>query len=377
MSTAIPYERYERQILLKELGELGQQKLLAAKVLVVGAGGLGCPILQYLVAAGVGTIGIIDDDIVALHNLHRQVLYTFHDIGKSKVERAAYYLAQLNPDIKIIVHQKRLWNDNALAIIEDFDIILDGTDNFATRYMVNDACMILGKPLVYGAIARFEGQVAIFNCKKGKEEIPTNYRDLFPTAPKVWEVQNCAEAGVMGVLPGIIGMMMASEAIKLITGIGETLIDRLLIYNLLNNQSYQIGITHNNDSDASIPKDKEAFMKMDYEWFCGNITSTEVVEIDQSAFQDSIFDDEVDIVDVRELHEYPQVTEFEHLHMPLSVLEKRYTEIEKGRVVLFCQSGMRSLQAAHLLAKIFGTQKKIVSLKGGIVSWKNKQASQS
>ena len=377
MPTTIPYERYERQILLKELGVLGQQKLLAAKILVVGAGGLGCPMLQYLAAAGVGTIGIIDDDTVALHNLHRQVLYTVHDIGKPKAERAAYCLAQLNPDINIIAFQKRLWNNNALEIFKDFDIILDGSDNFATRYLVNDACVIMHKPMVYGAISRFEGQVAIFNYKRSNVEKPVNYRDLFPTAPKVWEVQNCAEAGVIGVLPGIIGMIMANEAIKLITGIGEALIDRLLIYNLLNNQSYHICITHNHSSEASVPKDKQAFLEMDYDWFCGNIVSNEVVEIDQPTFQNFILDGSVDIVDVREMHEYPHVTEFEHMHIPLSVLEKLYVQIQKEKVILFCQSGKRSLQAAQLLKNIFGTQKKIFSLKEGIVSWKNKKASLS
>ena len=221
------YERYQRQILLKEFGIDAQQKLLQAKVLVIGAGGLGCPALQYLVAAGIGTIGIVDDDIVSLNNLHRQVLYTVNDIGLSKAEVAAEKLKALNDEINIISYNERLTNKNALALLMNMILLVDGTDNFSSRYMINDACVLLNKPLVYGAISKFEGQVAVFNIKDEIQIRAINYRDLFPTPPKDDEVLNCAEAGVLGVLPGIIGTMQANETIKLITGIGKPLINTI------------------------------------------------------------------------------------------------------------------------------------------------------
>ena len=232
------YERYQRQIILPEFGEEGQQKLLKAKVLVIGAGGLSCPVLQYLTAAGTGTIGIVDDDVVALNNLHRQVLYSVGDIGSSKAERARHILHQLNPEIKILPYNERLTVQNALILFDEFDIIIDGTDNFSTRYMINDACVLMNKPLVYGAISQFEGQVSVFNFRQTENEEAVNYRDIFPDPPKEGEVLNCAEAGVLGALPGIIGTMMANETIKLITGIGEPLANQLLTYNALNNQVY-------------------------------------------------------------------------------------------------------------------------------------------
>ncbi len=246
------YERYHRQIILPEFGEEGQQKLFLAKVLVIGAGGLGCPALQYLTAAGIGTIGIVDDDTVALNNLHRQVLYSVNDIGLSKAERATKILQQLNPEIKIVAYNERLHNQNALTLFDEYDIIIDGTDNFSTRYMINDACVLLNKPLVYGAISQFEGQVSVF--KNGKED-DVNYRDIFPDPPKEGEVLNCAEAGVLGVLPGIIGTMMANETIKLITGIGEPLVNQLFTYNALNNQVYQLSLSSRRETRSLIPKD--------------------------------------------------------------------------------------------------------------------------
>jgi len=204
------YERYNRQLILKEFGEPAQQKLLQAKVLVVGAGGLGCACLQYLAAAGLGSIGIIDNDKVALHNLHRQVLYTVNDIGLPKAEQAARSLRQLNPDIDIRAFNERLTVHNAIGLFREYDIIIDGTDNFSSRYMINDACVLTGKPLIYGAVSKFEGQAAIFNCSISPQERPGNYRDLFPQPPAPNEIDNCAEAGVLGVLPGIIGTMQAN-----------------------------------------------------------------------------------------------------------------------------------------------------------------------
>jgi len=237
MDKHVSYERYHHQMILKDFGEAGQQKLLQAKVLVIGAGGLGCPALQYLTAAGIGTIGIVDDDVVTLSNLHRQILYSTSDIGFLKAEKAAEKLRQLNPEISIIVYSERLTTQNALSIMKAYDVIIDGTDNFSTRYMINDACVLLQKPLVYGAVSQYEGQVAIFNYKKENLYEGVNYRDLFPYPPKDTEVLNCAEAGVLGILPGIIGTMQANETIKLITGIGKPLINRMLTFNALNNQT--------------------------------------------------------------------------------------------------------------------------------------------
>ena len=195
MNNIPSYDRYHRQIILKDFGEAGQQKLFSAKVLVVGAGGLGCPALQYLAAAGVGTLGIIDGDMVDLSNLHRQILYSVHDIGFPKAEKAAEKLRELNPEITIKAYGERLNNQNAFSIIREYDIIIDGSDNFATRYMINDACVILNKPIVHGSVSQFQGQIAILNYRKNDAGEPVNYRDLFPKPPKEDEVPNCAEAG--------------------------------------------------------------------------------------------------------------------------------------------------------------------------------------
>ena len=369
------YERYQRQIILNEFGEAGQQKLLQAKVLVIGAGGLGCPVLQYLTAAGAGTIGIVDDDIVALTNLHRQVLYSVNDIGLSKVERATSVLQQLNPEISIIPFNQRLTVENALEIIQSFDIIIDGTDNFSTRYMINDACVLLDKPLVYGAVSQFEGQVTIFSPHPLKGSTRgVNYRDLFPQPPKDDEVLNCAEAGVLGVLPGIIGTMMANETIKLITGIGEPLINRLLTYNALNNQIYELELTAREETRSLIPANEILFKQMDYEWLCAS--STKSFEIDGAEFDELLENETIDIIDVRELNELPEVNEFYHQKIPLKQIAEPNTGIKADTVVVFCQSGKRSKQAAILLSGIFGTTKKIYSLKGGIENWKKQQQAQ-
>jgi adenylyltransferase/sulfurtransferase len=363
------YDRYHRQIILPEFGEETQQKLLNAKLLVIGAGGLGCPALQYLTAAGAGTIGIVDDDVVALNNLHRQVLYSVNDIGLSKAERAADILRQLNPEIKIIAYNERLTTKNALTLFAGFDIIIDGADNFSTRYMINDACVLLNKPLVYGAISQFEGQACVFNSyssKGGNEAV--NYRDLFPDPPKEGEVLNCAEAGVLGVLPGIIGTMMANEAIKLITGIGEPLINQLLTYNALNNQVYILNLSAGKDTRLLIPKDEAEFLKTDYEWLCA--APVHQAEIDADSFNKLIANGDIDIIDVRELHETPEVKEFPAIKIPLGQLTGNTSFIKSDTVVVFCQSGKRSLQAAKILNGIFENRKKIYSLRGGILQWK-------
>ncbi len=368
MNQNIQYERYHRQMILQEFGEAGQQKLLDAKVLVIGAGGLGCPALQYLTAAGVGTIGIADDDVVALSNLHRQVLYSVNDLGLSKAERAKEILQQLNPDIDIIAFKKRLAVENALEIMQDFDVVIDGTDNFSTRYMINDACVLLNKPLVYAAISQFEGQVAVFNCKMD-DEPAVNYRDLFPEPPKDDEVLNCAEAGVLGVLPGIVGTMQANETIKLITGMGMPLVNRLWTFNALSNQVYELKLSANPKTSSLIPANNAAFKQMNYEWLCAATLAS--FEINSDEFDELLENGSIEIIDVREMHETPEVDEFNHKRIPLQQIEKSVAEINSDTVVVFCQSGKRSKQAATYLSGIFGENKKVYSLKGGIVNWKN------
>ena len=360
--------RYQRQTSLREFGETGQEKLCDAKVLVVGAGGLGCPALQYLVGAGIGTIGIVDHDTVALSNLHRQVLYSMDDIGLSKALRAADILTALNPEIDIIAYNELLDPTNALGIISQFDIILDGTDNFASRYMINDACVLTNKALVYGAISRFEGQIAVFNCETGDGAIKTNYRDLFPNPPAEDEILNCEEAGVIGVLPGIIGTMMANEAIKLITGIGVPLVNRLMTFNSLTNQTYELEILPGEETQSLIPENFAAFQKTDYEWLCSN-QSAEQINI--NLFEQMLNDPKVSFIDVRELNETPVISEFEHFKLPLSSFKEALEEIKTDVVVLFCQSGKRSTSAARMLSDYYGNSKKVYSLKDGIVAWKN------
>lgn len=365
------YERYDRQIVLPGFGEEGQEKLLKSKVLVVGAGGLGCPALQYLAAAGVGTIGIVDDDLVALNNLHRQILYSVDDIGFSKVQRAANVLRQLNPEIKIIPYNERLTTQNALTLMDGFDFIIDGTDNFATRYMINDACVLKEKPLIYGAISQFEGQVSVFNFRKNLPGEAVNYRDLFPHPPNEGEVLNCAEVGVLGILPGIIGIMMANETIKLITGMGKPLANQLLIYNGLNNQVYQLALSTRKETGSLIPGNDTEFLQMDYDWLCSPVGTQS--EIDAGIFNDFIAKGDVDVIDVREPGEMPAVSDFPHIKIPLAQLPANITSIKSDTIIAFCQSGKRSLQAVKILSGIFGATKKIYSLRGGILEWKKQK----
>ena len=358
-------ERYQRQISLKELGEIGQQKLKDANVLVIGAGGLGCPALLYLAGAGIGRIGIADFDLVSLSNLHRQILFSVNDIGLSKALRAGDILEQINPDIEIIVFNEKMNTANALEIIAGFDIILDGTDNFASRYMINDACVILNKTLVYGAISRFEGQIAIFNSLSDTET-PVNYRDLFPQAPSDGEVLNCEEAGVIGVLPGIIGTMMANETIKLITGIGEPLINKLLTYNSLNNSFFEMELLARPETGGMIPAGADEFKLYNYDWFCSLQSDLELRHED---FEQMLDDSKVQIIDIRESGETSQTRDFDHINIPLSSLKEQIPDIDAEKIVLFCQSGKRSAVAAEILKKHFGHSKQIYSLKGGIREW--------
>jgi len=362
-------ERYQRQVLLKDFGSAGQQKLFLAKVLVIGAGGLGCPILQYLAAAGVGTLGIVDHDVVELSNLHRQILYTVADTGKSKASCAAEKLSLFNPDITIVPYPVQLSNSNAAKIISEFDVVIDGSDNFPTRYMVNDICVLLNKPLIYGALSAAEGQVAVFNVPD-KEGVKVNYRDLFPIAPQPGEVLNCSEAGVLGVLPGIIGTMQASEAIKLIAGIGEPLVNQMLIYDMYTCQSYKIKLSSANSASTSLPSTLEAFQEMDYSWFCGiKAAGDDVKEISAEEFialtGNKNYEENYMIIDVREKNEVPVAADFNYIRLPLSELKRDIPVIAREKVILFCQSGIRSTIAAELLAAAYPA-KEFFSLKGGI-----------
>lgn len=367
------YERYSRQIQLKDFGMEGQQKLGRARVLVVGAGGLGCPILLYLAAAGVGNLGIVDHDRVAIHNLHRQVLYRTPDIGKLKAEIAAEHLQQLNPGIRIHAYTDWLNSANAAAILSNYDLVIDGSDNFATRYMINDACVLLGKPLVYGAIAEFEAQVALFNAAR-ENEISANYRDIFPEPPSPGEVLNCAEAGVLGILPGITGTIMANEAIKLLTGIGQPLINRLYTFNALTYQTLELEIRAGSSTRSLIPANLETFAQTDYEWLCSSKDA--LAELDHGAFGDLCEQPGTTIIDIREAGEMPIVDEFDCLHIPMKQLADQQELISGETVIVFCQTGKRSFQAAKLLSAIFKERKKIYSLKGGILSWKQSVAKQ-
>ena len=373
MSATNSYERYHRQVILKKFGEAGQQKLLQAKVLVIGAGGLGCPALQYLAAAGIGQIGIVDDDIVSLTNLHRQILYTVSDIGLPKAKRAAAILLSSNPEIRITTYAERLTSQNALDILRNYDIIIDATDNFASRYIINDACVLLDKVLVYGAVSQYEGQLAVFNSKKDGTNERVNYRDLFPQPPAENEILNCAEAGVLGVLTGIIGAMQANEVIKLLTGIGEPLINRLLTYNSLNNQVYELDLSAKPGTRLLIPSNEEDFKKTDYQLFCG----LNQQEIDHQFFDDLLAMGNVDVIDVREINEMPVIDEFPAYRIPTSQLAENLSVIKSDTVVVICQSGKRSQLAANQLATIFEKSKKIFSLRGGILEWKKQHAKQS
>jgi sulfur-carrier protein adenylyltransferase/sulfurtransferase len=365
MSDANLYERYHRQLILPGFGEAAQQKLLEAKILVIGAGGLGCPVLQYLTAAGAGTIGIVDDDTVQLTNLQRQVIYSVNDIGLPKAESAADFLRHLNPEINILSYNERLTTQNALTLLDEFDIIIDGTDNFPTRYLINDACVLLKKRLVYGAISQFEGQLTVFRNQDAND---VDYRDIFPDPPKEGEVLNCADAGVLGVLPGIIGTMMANETIKLITGIGTPLVNQLLTYNALSNQVFELTLSSRDESRSVMPKNEAEFLKMDYQELCAPPVTN--LEIDADRFNELIANENADVIDVRELHELPEVNEFPNKKIPLSQLANNTEEMRSGILITFCQTGKRSFQAVKILHSIFGGSKRIYSLRGGILEWK-------
>lgn len=366
-------ERYARHYALSDFGFEAQQKLLNAKILVIGAGGLGCPVLQYLAAAGIGTIGIADHDTISLNNLQRQTLYSTDDVGKKKSEVASFKLRQLNPEINIITHPVMLTSENAWEIISKYEIIVDCTDNFASRYLINDACALLDKPLIFGAIYKYEGQVSVFNLNRKNNKV--NYRHLFPNPPKPDEVQNCNEVGVLGVLPGIIGIMQANEVIKLITGLGEILDGKLLTFNMLNYEIFTVDISNENPVENLIPESREAFESTDYPFLCG-ISLKNIEDLSPEDFIKKKSDENTIFIDVREIGEIPKA-DFQHLQIPLSELNDNVSEIKGEHIILFCQSGKRSLKAAEILMENFGTRKKISHLKGGIIALQEKNNEQN
>lgn len=359
--------RYNRQIILPDFGVAGQEKLKNASVLVIGAGGLGAPNLLYLTAAGVGRIGIIDFDEVSLSNLHRQVLFTDDQVGKNKARTASEYLQALNPEVYFDVFEVPITSANALEIIEQYDLVIDGSDNLPTRYLVNDACCFLGKPLVYGAIFRFEGQVSVFNQADDSGERGPNYRDLFPTPPPPDMVPSCSEGGVLGVLPGIIGSMQANEAIKIITGIGTTMSGRLLLFDALDMSTRTLNVKPNADNPLS--GDQPTLTELiDYEAFCSGfqeeVLHEEISPAELKAAQEK---ETVFILDVREDYEYEIVNIGGNL-IPLNQVVDRQTEIPRDQqVVVMCKAGGRSQKAMDLLKKEGFDN--LINLKGGILAW--------
>lgn len=366
MRENVNYNRYQRQMVLSDIGIVGQKKLLSAKVLLIGAGGLGCPILQYLAAAGVGTIGVVDGGKVEESNLHRQVIYKYADIGKYKSQKSQIIISEINPDSKIISHREFLTPINACDIISSYDIVIDGSDNYPTRYLINDSCVILNKPLVYGSVLKYEGQIGVFNVADAITGIKTNYRDLFPIPPDPATVKSCSEAGVLGVVPGIIGTMQAAEAIKLITGVGQPLINKVMVYNIKTNFNYEFKITENTTKPDN-PKTVSQLYEYNYEWFCSG--GLKEFEITPEEFETLFLLEDTIIVDIREKNEQPKLSGFYHLTIPMSEWEIRMSETKQyKKIILVCQSGKRSLKMAQQLNKM-DTSKTIQSLNGGMENW--------
>ena len=333
MLSGAAQKRYARHLILPEIGEEGQLRLQQSKVLVVGAGGLGSPVLQYLAAAGVGRLGVVDDDKVDASNLQRQILFMEADAGASKAQVAAVRLAAQNAHIIIQAHDERLSNVNALQLISQYDIVVDGSDNFATRYMVNDSCVILGKPLVFGSISSFQGQVSVFNYQDG----PT-YRCLYPQPPAPGEVPSCAEAGVLGVVPGICGTLMANEVIKMICGIGEVLKGRLLIFDALKLSFDSFAIPAN-------PENKNISTLCDYDVLCGVTDEITAAQVKEKIAAKAVFQ----LVDVREQGEYA-VRNIGGMLIPLQELADNLHKLSKDTdIVVHCASGARSKRAVQLL----------------------------
>jgi sulfur-carrier protein adenylyltransferase/sulfurtransferase len=359
--------RYSRHLIMPEVGMEGQQKLKAARVLCIGAGGLGSPLALYLAAAGVGTLGIVDFDVVDYTNLQRQIIHSTADVGRKKLDSAAEKLKAINPFLNIHKFETRLSSDNALDIFRDFDIIADGTDNFPTRYLVNDACVLTGKPNVYGSIFRFEGQASVFAAEEGP-----CYRCLYPEPPPPGLVPSCAEGGVLGILPGLVGVIQATEAIKLILGKGEPLIGRLLLVDALGMKFRELKLRKNPDCPAC-GKHPSITKLIDYNEFCGIRGEEKPVEVGVPEIQVEELKRRLDagedifVLDVREPHEY-QICNINGYLIPLGDLPKRVHELDSSReIIAHCRSGARSAKAVDFLRQ--AGFKKVHNLAGGILAW--------
>lgn len=356
--------RYSRHLAIPEFNLAAQLKLKAAKVLVVGSGGLGSPMLLYLTAAGVGQIGIIDFDVVDNSNLQRQVLFTVDDIGKSKAETAKTRLEKLNPHVEFTIYNNAFTKDNALEIIKDYDIVADGTDNFPTRYLVNDACVLAGKINVYASIFRFEGQVSVFNFLNKDGSRGANYRDLFPEPPPPGMVPSCAEGGVLGVLPGIIGSMQANEVIKVITGVGEPLAGRLFLFDAASFTTRILKVRKNSNTQIT--------ELINYEEFCGIVTedektkTKEVTVFDLKKYKEEGID--FQLIDVRQPYEY-KIANLGGELIPQNELVQNLDKISKTKkVIVHCRSGKRSAEAIRDLKNLREFDN-LYNLKGGILEY--------
>jgi molybdopterin/thiamine biosynthesis adenylyltransferase/rhodanese-related sulfurtransferase len=365
--------RYARHVALSEVGFDGQKKLKAGRVLCVGAGGLGSPLSLYLAAAGVGTIGVVDFDTVDASNLQRQLLHGTKDVGRSKLESARDRLGDVNPHVELVLHDVRLSADNALDILAPYDVVVDGTDNFPTRYLVNDACVLLGKPNVYGSVFRWEGQLSVFGTQGGP-----CYRCLFREPPPPGLVPNCAEGGVLGVLPGIIGSAQAMETIKLLLGVGTTLAGRLLLFDALEMSWREVGLRRNPECPVcgDAPTQTEL---IDYEIFCGvkgetgagAVQGLDVAEVDVTEVSARLAAEEPPfLLDVREPWEWAVSSLADHgaRLIPLDELQERIGEVPADRdVVVYCRTGVRSLTAARVISE--SGRHRVASMRGGIAAW--------
>lgn len=351
--------RYGRHLSLPEVGYTGQQRLKVARVLLIGVGGLGSPVAMYLAAAGVGRIGLVDFDRVDLTNLQRQLVYTQHDVGRPKLDTAMERLGAINPHVQLIPHAGRFAVENAVAIAKEYDLVIDGTDNFPTRYLVNDTCVLLKKPLVYGSIFQFEGQATVFDATRGP-----CYRCLYPAPPPPGVAPSCAEAGVFGVLPGIIGTIQATEALKLILGTGATLLGRLLLFDALAMRFHELALPKNPDCPLCGDRPTITVLRQEVD-VCGvgewEITAHELkAQLDRG--------DSLQLIDVREPHEYQICRLAQAQHIPLAELPSRSSELDRDQeMVLYCHRGVRSLRALALLRA--AGFRHVRSLHGGIDAW--------
>ena len=371
-------ERYSRHLILPEFNIAGQKKLKNSSVLVVGSGGLGSPLLLYLAAAGVGKIGIVDNDQVEETNLQRQVLFGMDSLGKAKVEVAKDQILNLNPHIEVETYEELFTSANAMEILKGYDVVADGTDNFPTRYLVNDASVLLGIPNVYASIFRFEGQVSVFNYTDLDGNLGPNYRDLYPTPPPPGAVPSCAEGGVLGVLPGIIGSMQALEVIKVLSEVGEPLSGKIFIYDALDFTSHtlKIGRDPANPLNGENPTQREL---IDYVQFCGmpysedhSLSEGKVRELTVEELADWKREEKIHVlIDVREPHEY-EIAQIGGLLIPKAQIEAHLNEIPKDQpVVIHCRSGKRSAEVIELLQDQFGYTN-LLNLKGGILAYAEK-----